>query len=100
MSMRPKGNVLGVLVGMFRARRPRIYEVPRGALIPPSLVLLHEHSDHFSLQPAERMPLTSLEAALTAFLSQPGVVAHPSKDAFYTAHPEMAPEVVGCDDAV
>lgn len=99
MSMRPSGITMGMLVGVFRAKHARVYEVPAGTPIPPELVLLHEHSDHYSLQPAEPMLLPALEARLTAFLTQSGVVCYPNKVAFYNARPEMSPDSVGCDDA-
>lgn len=95
ISMRPPGPALRLIVGTFRAPSCVLYEVPRGTPIPPGLVLLHEHTDHFAMQPAARMPLSELDAALTAFLAQPGVVRFSSKAAFWAAHPAMAPGAPG-----
>lgn len=95
MSMRPKGSVLGVIVGLFKAARTVVFEVPAGARIPPELCMLHEHSDHYSMQPAVRMSPEALNAALTAFLAQPGILRMEGKEAFYARHPEMLPSVVG-----
>ena len=93
--MRPLGQMLSVIVGTFKARNAVVLEVPQGAALPPELVLLHEHSDYYALQPAQRMNLGALNAALTRFLAQPCVRKHASLDAFYTAHPQMHPSVVG-----
>jgi len=95
MSMRPKGTALAMIVAPFRAARTFVFEVPAGARIPPELCVLHEHSDHFSVQPAARMSPAALNAALTAFLAQPGVVRMESKEAFYARHADMHPNVVG-----
>ena len=95
MSMRPKGTALAMIIAPFRAPRTLVLEVPAGTPIPPELCLLHEHSDHYSVQPAARMSPAALNAALTAFLSQPGVVRMESKAAFYARHPDMHPNVVG-----
>ena len=95
MSMRPKGSMLAAIVAPFRAQRAFVFEVPAGTRIPPELCVLHEHSDHFSVQPAARMSPAALNAALTAFLAQPGVVRMESKEAFYARHPDMHPNVVG-----
>ena len=95
MSMRPAGRMLAVIVGTFRSSKALLYEVPAGTRIPTSLVLLHEHSDHYSMQPAERMPLARLNAALTTFLSQEEVIRHASIDAFYEKHPDHHPTKVG-----
>ena len=95
MSMRPKGTALAMIVAPFRAPRTLVVEVSAGARIPPELCVLHEHSDHYSVQPAVRMSPAALNAALTAFLAQPGVVRMESKEAFYARHPDMHPNVVG-----
>jgi hypothetical protein len=89
----------GVIVGTFRGRGARVYEVRQGTPIPDELVLLHEHTDNYSLQPAAPMTLDELNAGLTRFLAQPGVVMHASKDAWWAAFPDMSPAAVGCDDA-
>jgi hypothetical protein len=95
MSMRPKGAALAMIVAPFRAARALVFEVPAGTSLPPELCVLHEHSDHFSVQPAREMAPAQLNAALTAFLAQPGVVRMESKEAFYARHPDMHPNTVG-----
>ena len=71
-SMRPKGQMLAVIVANFKGARSVIYEVPAGSAIPAELVVLHEHSDHYSVQPAAPMTPAKFNAALTAIL-QTGV---------------------------
>jgi hypothetical protein len=95
MSMRPKGQALAVVIEHFRATRTLIFEMRAGTSIPPELCVLHEHSDHYSVQPAMTMTPAALNAALTAWLAQPAVLRMDGKDAFYARHPDMRPEVVG-----
>ncbi len=95
MSMRPKGNMLSVIVGTFTARNTVVFEVPQGTPLPPELVLLHEHTDHYALQPAQRMKLSAANAALTRFLAQPLVRRYSGVEEFYAAHPNTHPSVVG-----
>ena len=95
MSMRPKGSMLAVIVAGFKGARSLVFEVPAGTPIPPELCVLHEHSDHFSVQPAREMAPARLNAALTAFLAQPGVVRMETKEAFYARHPDLHPIAVG-----
>jgi hypothetical protein len=51
------------------------------------LCVLHEHSDHYSVQPTARTS-PAVNAALTAFLAQPGVARMEAKEAFYARHPD------------
>jgi hypothetical protein len=95
MSMRPKGNMLAALFAGFSNDRVYMYEVPKGTPLPPELVLLHEHSDHYSVQPAVAMAAADLNNLLTGFLSQPGVIRGLGKESFYRRHPDMLPEEVG-----
>ncbi len=96
MSMRPLGSMLAVLMANFKPSSSAVvFEVPEGTPLPPELVLLHEHSDHYALQPSQRMQLAELDAALSRFLAQPLVRRHAGLDAFYAAHPNMRPEIVG-----
>lgn len=95
MSMRPLGNMLSVIVGTFTGYDARVFEVPQGTPLPPELVLLHEHTDHYALQPAQRMALAELDSSLTRLLALPQVRKFSSMDAFYTAFPDMHPSVVG-----
>jgi hypothetical protein len=88
MSMRPHGNMLSVIIGTFRSpgdAAGMVFQVPAGTPMSPALVLLHEHTDHYAMQPARRMPLAELNAELTAFLAQPQVRKFSSVQNFYEA---------------
>ena len=93
MSMRPLGPMLAVLLHNFKGRC-NVFEVPEGTKIPKGLILFHEHSDHFAVQPAEEMTLSELNKQLTAFLNQPDVIMS-DKASFYNRHPDMTQEAVG-----
>ena len=45
-----------------------VIEFPQGAEIPDGLVLLHEHSDHYSLQPSRAMKPTEFIALVKAYV--------------------------------
>ena len=95
MSLRPMGTTLSVIVGTSKSRSAMVFEVPQGTPVPPELVMLHEHTDHYALQPSQRMKLAELNAALSRFLAQPLVRRHASLEAFYEAYPDTHPSVVG-----
>jgi hypothetical protein len=46
----------------------RVYELAEGLKLPDGLVVLHEHSDHFSLQVSEPMSLMDFNFKLTELL--------------------------------
>lgn len=54
LSLKPVGPQMYELVGSARGDAS-VFEVPKGAQLPPDLVLLHEFSQHYSLQPARAM---------------------------------------------
>ena len=93
MSMRPKGTALAMLLAGFHGRCS-VWEVPAGTPIPPELILLHEHTDHYALQPAQAMPLVELNKRLTSFLAQAGVVVS-SRKQLYERHPDLEPHAHG-----
>ncbi len=45
------------VVRNFRGTNITVYVLPEGTPLPPSLTLLHEHSDHYSLQCTEPVSL-------------------------------------------
>jgi len=94
MSLRPSGPMLASIVAQFRGRCI-VFEVPARTPVPEELVLLHEHTDHYSLQAARPMPLEELNKRLTAFLGRtPGVITS-TKAALLERHPELRPEAAG-----
>jgi len=56
------------VVRNFRGTNIVVYVIPEGTPVPKRLTLLHEHSDHFSLQCAEPMSLSDLNKEITEFL--------------------------------
>ena len=98
MSARPKCAILAInFFGHSTGgnKRTLVFEVPAGTVIPPELVVLQEEPDLYSFEPAVPMTPTKLNAALTAFLAGPTIVKMEGKDAFYSRHPDMHPNVVG-----
>ncbi|KAG6128453.1 hypothetical protein E4U12_005226 [Claviceps purpurea] len=43
----------------FRGSDVIVYSVPKGTSLPDDLVLVHERTDHYSLQPAKQMTIDS-----------------------------------------
>jgi len=85
-SLRPGGFNFGEIVATYRGPRIRIYELPAGLALPPTLVLLHEHSDHYSLQTTAPVSLEALNKTLTeVFQRYPPI----TKEAYFKKHPMM-----------
>lgn len=68
MSLRPGGYVMGEVVANFRGNV--VYHIPKDTELPDDLVLLHEHSDHYSMQTAKMCTEKQLNDKLTEFLLQ------------------------------
>eukprot|EP00474_Spongospora_subterranea_P010321 CRZ10779.1 hypothetical protein [Spongospora subterranea] len=67
MSVRPVGpNMISILEN-FKGE-PRVYRLQQNTKLPEELCVFHEHSDHYSIQAAEEMPLSRLNAILTTYL--------------------------------
>ncbi|KAH6640660.1 hypothetical protein F5144DRAFT_561222 [Chaetomium tenue] len=74
-SMRPNSRYQQYLVSWrFRGDDVVVYSIPKDTNLPDDLLLVHERSDHYSLQPAVRMSLDRLNARITQFLSSAGKV--------------------------
>jgi hypothetical protein len=71
-SMRPNGAFFQEVVRNFRGKDITIYLVPEGTQLPSNLVLLHEHTDHYSIQTTEPVELEVLNDRITAFLQENG----------------------------
>ena len=85
MSLRPNGPMFQEVMRGFRGKNIYIYEIPKDLAVPEDLVILHEHSDHYSFQCDREMPLKELNAKLTLFLD-----AHAkrmTKEQFMQANP-------------
>ncbi|KAK9438136.1 uncharacterized protein VB005_09143 [Metarhizium brunneum] len=67
-SMRPNSPYQQSLVSWrFRGSDMIVYSVPKGTRLPDDLVLVHERSDHYSLQPAVPMTVEDMNARMTNF---------------------------------
>ncbi|KAI8817765.1 uncharacterized protein EV422DRAFT_539870 [Fimicolochytrium jonesii] len=60
-SVRPNGAFLQEVVRGFRGKNTTIWRIPAGTDLPPDLVLLHEHTDHHSIQCMRPMTLFRAE---------------------------------------
>ncbi|KAI0427788.1 hypothetical protein F5Y09DRAFT_22533 [Xylaria sp. FL1042] len=67
-SMRPLGEKQEDLVKAFKGSNVVVFAIPEGTPLPPDLILVHEHTDHYSLQAAKQMPLDDLNKKIDAFV--------------------------------
>ncbi|KAG6827096.1 hypothetical protein H0H92_013228 [Tricholoma furcatifolium] len=58
------------VVRNFRGSNIIISVIPEGTPLPPTLQILHEHSDHFSMQCTKPMTLDELNDELTEFITK------------------------------
>lgn len=54
----PESRTFQEVVRNFRGSKVGIYIIEKDTELPSDLVILHEHSDHYSLQATKEMPLT------------------------------------------
>ncbi|KAL2173072.1 uncharacterized protein P884DRAFT_273585 [Thermothelomyces heterothallicus CBS 202.75] len=66
-SMKPLSAGWFQLVQKFKGSKVVVFEIPE---VPEDLILIHEHSDHYSLQPRVSMPLDDLNKKIDAFLKK------------------------------
>ncbi|KAM0664869.1 hypothetical protein ACQRIT_000503 [Beauveria bassiana] len=86
-SLRPNSPYQQLLVKkLFKGDDVRIYSIPKGMPLPESLLLVHERSDHYSLQPARNMPLEEANREITGFLLGNALVY--TKSQWLHAYPE------------
>lgn len=67
MSVRPSGENMRRIVDGFKGN-PTVYTLPVGLKLPESLICLHEHTDHFSIQVRQPMTFDAFNAELTKLL--------------------------------
>ncbi|KAG6025844.1 hypothetical protein E4U19_002965 [Claviceps sp. Clav32 group G5] len=86
-SMRPNSVYQQSLVSWrFRGSDVIVYSVPQGTSLPDDLVLVHERTDHYSLQPAEQMTIDNLNTKITEFLRANAEVF--TRERWLKAYPE------------
>ena len=54
------GPKLQEIVRTFDGRNPLVFRIPKGVHLPDDLCILHEHTDHYSLQCTKPMSLQGL----------------------------------------
>ncbi|KAL9099500.1 MAG: hypothetical protein Q9163_005005 [Psora crenata] len=69
-SLRPNTSNQNRLVQSFKGSNTIIYAIPSGIKLPDDLVLVHEYSDHYSLQAAQDMTLEEINTKITNFLNE------------------------------
>jgi hypothetical protein len=69
MSLRPLGSALYSLVTKKALPTKAVFCIPKDTPIPPELVIIHEHSDHFSLQTTTPVTYKELMKNMTKFLA-------------------------------
>lgn len=67
MSLRPASEKMIEILKAFRGS-PSIYRLHEGLPLPKHFVILHEHTDHYSLQTTEQVTLELFNKRLTEFL--------------------------------
>ncbi|KAI0467839.1 hypothetical protein F4859DRAFT_517707 [Xylaria cf. heliscus] len=68
-SMRPNSPYQQLLVSSrFRGPDVVVYAIAKGTQIPDDLLLIHERSDHYSLQPGVSMSVDDLNSKITDFM--------------------------------
>jgi hypothetical protein len=67
MSLRPSTPRMHEILRGFKGS-PTVFMLHEGLTLPKGLVVLHEHTDHYSLQTALPIPLDEFNGKLTEFL--------------------------------
>jgi len=89
-SCRLNGFILRTLARKFRAMGATvIYELLPGLELPEDIVLLHEHSDHHSLQGSVPLSLTDLNERLTALFMRHAVPLTQDESIALYGHTEL-----------
>ncbi|KAI1307407.1 hypothetical protein F5Y03DRAFT_119108 [Xylaria venustula] len=90
-SMRPNSPYQQSLVSSrFRGSDVIIYAVAKGTQLPDDLLLVHERTDHYSLQPAAPMSVDDLNSKITNFMWKVARVY--SREHWLDAFPEATEE--------
>jgi hypothetical protein len=85
MSLRPPTEKMTRMLKEF-VGEPIVFAMLEGSPVPSGLVLLHEHSDHYSLQTSEPITLDALNTKMTEFLM---TIPRQTRDQFFA---QMADE--------
>ncbi|KAM0756189.1 hypothetical protein T439DRAFT_320885 [Meredithblackwellia eburnea MCA 4105] len=66
-SLRPDGPMMQEVIRNFESENIVVWRIPQGLQLPSNLIILHEHTDHHSLQLTEPMTLSEFNKTLTSF---------------------------------
>ena len=72
-SVRPNSPFMQEIIRGYKGKGVTVYLLKEGTKLPPELTLLHEHTDHHSIQCTKPMKLKDLNALLTDFCKTKGV---------------------------
>lgn len=67
-----------------------VYALAKGTDLPEDLLLVHERSDHYSLQPAAPMTIDDLNEKITNFMERNARIY--SRDQWLKTYPEATEE--------
>jgi len=81
----PTSPMFQEVVRNFRGRNILISILPQGTPLPPSLTILHEHSDHYSIQCTRPITLNALNKELTEFFDAHARIME--KEEFHSEYP-------------
>ncbi|KAI1078583.1 hypothetical protein F5B20DRAFT_547651 [Whalleya microplaca] len=86
-SMRPNSPYQQALVSWrFKSQNMVVFGVPEGTELPEDLLLVHERSDHYSLQPARSMTIDDLNGKISLFMAEHARVFN--RDQWMKAYPK------------
>jgi len=71
-SVRPNSPFMQEIIRGFKGNGVTVYLLKEGTPLPPELTLLHEHSDHHSIQVTKPMKLADFNNLLTKFCKTKG----------------------------
>ena len=69
MSLRPNSDTMVRILNQFRGD-VNVYSILQGTILPDDLVVIHEHTDHYSMQTTVPVSLPDLNAKMTELLSK------------------------------
>lgn len=81
MSLRPNSPKMLDILSKFKGS-PLIFSLLEGMVLPKGLVVIHEHTDHYSLQTTEPVTLPELNERMTKLLAS---CMHSTREQFLEA---------------
>lgn len=87
-SFRPNTYNLQNTVRLFKAPEFQVVKIPQGTQLPPELVALHEHTDHWSIQCTKPMTLYKLNGFVSRLCQNKGTTY--TKEQFLEQYPYLS----------